>query len=61
MPSTISAPVTARIHYVDVDELRHIAARDGRTVSSLIAVMVHDGLRRDVTATQQYRVTAESA
>lgn len=60
MPSTISAPVTARIHYTDIDELRHLAARDGHTVSSLIAVMVHDGLR-EIRVPVQHSVAAESA
>jgi hypothetical protein len=53
--------VTARIHYTDVDELRQIAARDGRTVSSLIAVMVHDGLLRELRAPEQHLGMAESA
>ena len=61
MPSTISAPITARIHYADVDELRNLAARDGRTVSSLIAVMVHDGLLRELCVPGQHSVAAKSA
>jgi hypothetical protein len=52
--------VTARIHYTDIDELRHLAARDGHTVSSLIAVMVHDGLR-EIRVPVQHSVAAESA
>jgi hypothetical protein len=52
--------VTARIHYTDIDELRHLAARDGHTVSSLIAVMVHDGLR-EIRVPVQPSVAAESA
>jgi hypothetical protein len=60
--STITTPVTARIHYIDVDALRHVATRDGRTVSGLIAFMVHDGLRREASASAQpHPVTADSA
>jgi hypothetical protein len=64
LPSTISAPVTARIHYDDVDALRCLAARDGHTVSSLVARMVHDGLQRrelDALAQQRRTVAASSA
>jgi hypothetical protein len=59
--STITTPVTARIHYIDV-ALRHVATRDGRTVSGLIAFMVYDGLRREASASAQpHPVTADSA
>jgi hypothetical protein len=44
--STITATVGARIPYADVDTLHRVAIRDGHTVSSLVATLVHDGLRR---------------
>jgi hypothetical protein len=47
MPSTISTPVTARLHHEDVAALNRIVDHTPRTtVSSLIAAYVRDGLRR---------------
>jgi hypothetical protein len=47
MPSTITTPVAARIPNAEVDMLHRVAVRDGYTVSSLVAKLVHDGLRRE--------------
>jgi hypothetical protein len=61
--STITMPVGARIPYADVDALHRVAIRDGHTVSSLVATLVHDGLRRHELSfvSQQRSVGVESA
>ena len=51
MSSTISTPVTARLHHEDVAALNRIVDHTPRTtVSSLIAAYVRDGLRRDTNS-----------
>ena len=58
----ITTPVGARIPYADADALHQAATYEGRTVSSLIATMVHDGLRRhELNIVSQHPVRAESA
>jgi hypothetical protein len=61
--STITTTVGARIPYADVDTLHRVAIRDGQTVSSLVATLVHDGLRRhELSLVSQARsVGVESA